>query len=123
MCARYTVGGGNTPKEWAMKRKEEEEEEHYDLSHDPRSKDVKMTSRGNEGAPVSLLFMYNRTQGSTEPKYVVANYVYIYIYIYAFSRRFYPKRLTLHSSYSFYILSGLENICYIAMVCVTRLPM
>ncbi len=24
-------------------------------------------------------------------------------YIYAFSRRFYPKRLTLHSSYSFYI--------------------
>ncbi len=29
--------------------------------------------------------------------------LYIYIYIYAFSRRFYPKRLTLHSSYSFYI--------------------
>ncbi len=28
---------------------------------------------------------------------------YIYIYIYSFSRRFYPKRLTLHSSYSFYI--------------------
>ncbi len=28
---------------------------------------------------------------------------FIYIYIYAFSRRFYPKRLTLHSSYSFYI--------------------
>ncbi len=28
-----------------------------------------------------------------------------YIYIYAFSRRFYPKRLTLHSS--FYILSAL----------------
>ncbi len=27
--------------------------------------------------------------------------IYIYIYIYAFSRRFYPKRLTLHSSYSF----------------------
>ncbi len=27
---------------------------------------------------------------------------YIYIYIYAFSRRFYPKRLTLHSSYSFF---------------------
>ncbi len=26
---------------------------------------------------------------------------YIYIYIYAFSRHFYPKRLTLHSSYSF----------------------
>ncbi len=32
---------------------------------------------------------------------------HIYIYIYAFSRRFYPKRLTLHSSYSFYILSAL----------------
>ncbi len=30
-----------------------------------------------------------------------------YIYIYAFSRRFYPKWLTLHSSYSFYILSAL----------------
>ncbi len=27
--------------------------------------------------------------------------IYIYIYIYAFSRRFYPKRLTSHSSYSF----------------------
>ncbi len=33
--------------------------------------------------------------------------IFIYIYIYAFSRRFYPKRLTLHSSYSFYILSAL----------------
>ncbi len=30
-----------------------------------------------------------------------------YIYIYAFSRRFYPKRLTLHSSYSFTFLSAL----------------
>ncbi len=28
---------------------------------------------------------------------------FFYIYIYAFSRRFYPKRLTLHSSYSLYI--------------------
>ncbi len=28
--------------------------------------------------------------------------IFCYIYIYAFSRRFYPKRLTLHSSYSFY---------------------
>ncbi len=36
-----------------------------------------------------------------------AAFIYIYIYIYAFSRRFYPKRLTLHSSYSFYILSAL----------------
>ncbi len=32
---------------------------------------------------------------------------FMYIYIYAFSRRFYPKQLTLHSSYSFYILSAL----------------
>ncbi len=31
------------------------------------------------------------------------SFTFIYIYIYAFSRRFYPKRLTLHSSYSFYI--------------------
>ncbi len=30
-----------------------------------------------------------------------------YVYIYTFSRRFYPKRLALHSSYSFYILSAL----------------
>ncbi len=33
--------------------------------------------------------------------------VSIYINIYAFSRRFYPKRLTLHSSYNFYISSAL----------------
>ncbi len=46
------------------------------VCQDPRSKDVKMTSRENEGAPVSLVFMYNRTQGSTEQKYVVANYVW-----------------------------------------------
>ncbi len=39
--------------------------------------------------------------------YIHTATVYIYIYIYAFSRRFYPKRLTLHSSYSFYILSAL----------------
>ncbi len=32
--------------------------------------------------------------------------VFIYIYIYAFSRRFYPKQLTVHSSYSFYIISA-----------------
>ncbi len=28
-------------------------------------------------------------------------------FTFTFSRRFYPKRLTLHSSYSFYILSAL----------------
>ncbi len=27
---------------------------------------------------------------------------YIYIYIYAFSRHFYPKRLTVHSGYTFF---------------------
>ncbi len=39
--------------------------------------------------------------------YIYSKFFYIYIYIYAFSRRFYPKRLTLHSSYSFYIWSAL----------------
>ncbi len=33
--------------------------------------------------------------------------IYIYIYIYAFSRRFYPKRLTLHSNYSFFTFDQL----------------
>ncbi len=28
--------------------------------------------------------------------------IFIYIYIYAFSRRFYPKRLTVHSGYKFF---------------------
>ncbi len=37
-------------------------------------------------------------------------FIHIYIYIYAFSRRFYPKRLSLHSSYSFYILSALYEL-------------
>ncbi len=30
---------------------------------------------------------------------------YIYIYIYAFCRRFYPKRLTVHSGYTFFFVS------------------
>ncbi len=30
-------------------------------------------------------------------------YIHIYIYIYAFSRRFYPKRLTVHSGYTCFI--------------------
>ncbi len=30
---------------------------------------------------------------------------YIYIYIYAFSRRFYPKRLTVHSGYTFFVIT------------------
>ncbi len=29
-------------------------------------------------------------------------YLVIYIYIYAFSRRFYPKQLTVHSGYTFF---------------------
>ncbi len=42
---------------------------------------------------------------------------YIYIYIYAFSRRFYPKRLTLHSSYSFYIfISSLSDLLRVLFV-------
>ncbi len=47
------------------------------------------------------------TQRSCLEKLIVERIVWEsmrnYIYIYAFSRRFYPKRLTLHSSYSFYI--------------------
>ncbi len=39
----------------------------------------------------------NRVQYGPE-----APYIYIYIYIYAFSRRFYPKRLTVHSGYTFF---------------------
>ncbi len=31
------------------------------------------------------------------------DYSYIYIYIYVFSRRFYPKRLTVHSGYNFFL--------------------
>ncbi len=38
---------------------------------------------------------------SSEINFMLFTSVYIYIYIYAFSRRFYPKWLTLHSSYSF----------------------
>ncbi len=47
------------------------------------------------------------TENSTRHTHSPKPNIYIYIYIYAFSRRFYPKRLTLHSSYSFYILSAL----------------
>ncbi len=28
---------------------------------------------------------------------------YIYIYMYTFGRRFYPKRLTVHSGYTFFV--------------------
>ncbi len=42
---------------------------------------------------------------------------YLYIYIYAFSRRFYPKRLTVHSGYTFFLSvcvfpgNQTQNIC------------
>ncbi len=35
---------------------------------------------------------------------------YIYIYIYAFSRRFYPKRLTVHSGYTFIFVSTFDKV-------------
>ncbi len=43
-------------------------------------------------------------------------HLFIYIYIYAFSRRFYPKWLTLHSSYSFFLhfISSIFN--YLSLV-------
>ncbi len=44
-------------------------------------------------------------------------YIYIYfLFFYAFSRCFYPKRLTLHSSYSLYILLAtyLSPISYLS---------
>ncbi len=36
-----------------------------------------------------------------------AVFTFTFTFTFTFSRRFYPKRLTLHSSYSFYILSAL----------------
>ncbi len=55
-----------------------------------------------------VIFNYNFKPEITRQFTMARCYqIYIYIYIYAFSRRFYPKRLTLHSSYSFYILSAL----------------
>ncbi len=38
---------------------------------------------------------------------MIFDYIYIYIYIYAFSRHFYPKRLTVHSGYTIFFLSVL----------------
>ncbi len=55
---------------------------------------------------------------------------YIYIYIYAFRRRFYPKRLTVHSGYTFFcqyvcslgtIYIGFNNsVCVCVCVCVCQ---
>ncbi len=41
--------------------------------------------------------------GLSDLKYGHAEYLYLYIYIYAFSRRFYPKRHTVHSGYTFFV--------------------
>ncbi len=38
---------------------------------------------------------------------------YIYIYIYALSRRFYPKRLTVHSGYKFFSARDILTILLI----------
>ncbi len=48
------------------------------------------------------LVLHHSGRNSTTADGSVENY-YSLFYIYAFSRRFYPKQLTLHSSYSFYI--------------------
>ncbi len=46
---------------------------------------------------------------------VISCCLYICIYIYAFSRRFYPKRLTVHSGYTFvlsvYVFHQTHNLC------------
>ncbi len=49
-------------------------------------------------------------------------YVLIYIYIYAFSRRFYPKRLTLHSSYSFTFYQLLLSLGIEPMILALLVP-
>ncbi len=60
---------------------------------------------------MEMLISFSSRTFSTWPQcqnpFQVLCWPWYYIYIYTFSRRFYPKRLTLHSSYSFYILSAL----------------
>ncbi len=46
----------------------------------------------------------------------------VYIYIYAFSRRFYPKRLTLHSSYSFTFYQLLLSLGIEPMILALLMP-
>ncbi len=48
--------------------------------------------------------------------------IYIYIYIYAFSRRFYPKRLTLHFKLQFYIYQLLLSLGIEPMILVLLAP-
>ncbi len=67
----------------------------------------------------NLIVSIRGTAGQRHPTqtYLASQFnIYIYIYIYAFSRRFYPKRLTLHSSYSFtfyQLLLSLGNIYFL----------
>ncbi len=42
------------------------------------------------------------TQHYNNPELLEYSWQY-YIYIYAFSRRFYPKRLTVHSGYTYFV--------------------
>ncbi len=56
----------------------------------------------------NILLISNKTYECNAFLYIlIVDFMSMYIYIYAFNRRFYPKRLTLHLSYSFYILSAL----------------
>ncbi len=56
----------------------------------------------NPGQRHSVLFIPEEMKVNN-----VTVYVYIYIYIYAFSRCFYPKRLTVHSGYKLFFV----NMC------------
>ncbi len=49
--------------------------------------------------------VYNRVRFSLSNFRFICDYIYIYIYIYAFSRRFYPKRLTI--AFRLYIMCSL----------------
>ncbi len=68
-----------------------------------------LTNHYLNSAGHTFLFITTNGQASADTDKIRDTARDIYIYIYEFSRRFYPKRLTLHSSYSFYILSALWN--------------
>ncbi len=54
-----------------------------------------------------LNYLIIHVQYSITSLYMYSTQLPLYTFTFTFSRRFYPKRLTLHSSYSFYILSAL----------------
>ncbi len=56
------------------------------------------------------------------PLFWNAVFTCIYIYIYAFSRRFYPKRLTLHSSYRFTFYQLLLSLGIESMILALLAP-